>query len=365
MDEPQSDAQQPASSTPAERGSVQGALAAAARIGQLGMRQDVWAEAARALHALTGADVLCLEANRAGQLMASTLPRSKVNRAAADRIAERLTETWQRETASSLVELDEGRIVAMPCSENGNIRGGFVLVSEDGTPFTVENQAVLALITMSAAHRLREIAVWATSVPLDRHEAALAGQRAELSHTLHAGPAQDMAMAHMALAHLLSADIDPAIADAARIALAYVRLAGENLRQFMMRLRGEPVGETAIRDPAQGTGSFFPGIGQEDAILAIVREAIRNSRTHAQAETVTVTVTRGHDGLRVQLTDDGQGFSGPPPAGHFGLAEMRELAEGLGGDLEISSATGEGTTIIFTVPEPVADQTRRNGNRTR
>ena len=95
-------------------------------------------------------------------------------------------------------------------------------------------------------------------------------------------------------------------------------------------------------------------------MLAIVREAIRNSRAHARADAVTVTVTRDQGALRVQIADDGQGFSGAAPSGHFGLAEMRELAGAIGGELMISSTPGKGTTIRLTVPEPVTDPIDRH-----
>ncbi len=358
MNTPQPDVSRPASPCPGDGRAIRQTLAAVWRIATASTRQEIWNEASGALQRLTGASVVCLDADHAGQLVPPP-PASPVaeGQSIAGQVAVRLTDAWRKEGAPSLVSLEHGRTMAMHCTDTRSLRGGLALVAPAGTSLTADDQVALSLIALAAGHTLGALALRATSVPLDRHEAALAGQRAELSHTLHAGPAQDLAMANMALEHLLgpNATIEPTTADAGRIALAYVGLAGENLRQFMARLRGEPVGAPSFQEPTQGSISFFPGIGQEDAILAIIREAIRNSRTHGRADTVSVTVTRGQGNLSVQVSDDGQGFTGPPPAGHFGLAEMRELAEGLGGEIVIASTPGEGTTISFTVPEPSDD----------
>lgn len=368
MNELQPDVSRSASLRPDEDRAMREALAAVWRIAAAGTHQEVWDEAASALQRLTGSAVICLAADRAGQLVPTSLESiSDAKQSMVDQIVARLTDAWRLEDGPSLVSLEHGRILAMHCADTRTLRGGLVLLAPAGESLTTGDQGALALIALAAGHTLGAIAMRAASVPLDRHEAALARQRTELSHTLHAGPAQDLAMTNMALEHLLgaSANVEPSTADAGRIALAYVRLAGENLRQFMARLRGEPVDATRFHAPAQRITSFFPGIGQEDAILAIVREAIRNSRAHARADTLSVTITRGQGDLSVQISDDGQGFTGPPPAGHFGLAEMRELAEGLGGEIVIASAPGKGTTIRFTVPEPSDDSTRHNGTRPR
>jgi len=57
-------------------------------------------------------------------------------------------------------------------------------------------------------------------------------------------------------------------------------------------------------------------------------------------------------GLELAVQDDGKGFD---PASHrdrpsLGLAGMAERAHLLGGELEIDSAPGRGTTIMAWVP---------------
>jgi signal transduction histidine kinase len=63
--------------------------------------------------------------------------------------------------------------------------------------------------------------------------------------------------------------------------------------------------------------------------------------------------------IRVEVTDDGQGLPGGGAPlgprgdgleGGFGLAGMRERAELVGGELELTPAPGRGTTVRLTVP---------------
>lgn len=89
----------------------------------------------------------------------------------------------------------------------------------------------------------------------------------------------------------------------------------------------------------------------ERAVVGIVREAIQNVRKHANAQSVRLEVRRADDELRLYVIDDGVGMAnGKGPNGHFGMEIMRELAEDLGGKLEIDSESGRGTKIEAYLP---------------
>ncbi len=95
----------------------------------------------------------------------------------------------------------------------------------------------------------------------------------------------------------------------------------------------------------------------ERALVGIVREALQNVRKHAHASSVRLEVNRTDEELQVCVYDDGVGMpdSGPPHRpNHFGVEQMRELAEDLGGKLTISSESGHGTTIEATLPLAVS-----------
>jgi two-component system sensor histidine kinase DegS len=94
---------------------------------------------------------------------------------------------------------------------------------------------------------------------------------------------------------------------------------------------------------------------QELTIFRIVQEALQNIHKHAGQGAEGAVDLRSIGGMvQLTITDDGRGFD---PAGAVprmtsgaGLPGMRERANLVGGDLEITSAHGQGTTITLRMP---------------
>jgi signal transduction histidine kinase/ligand-binding sensor domain-containing protein len=89
-------------------------------------------------------------------------------------------------------------------------------------------------------------------------------------------------------------------------------------------------------------------------LLRIASEAVSNAVKHSGAHTIEVALQATPDTLRLSVKDDGQGFgrdehAGPSP-GHYGLIGMKERASQIGGDLEVVSQPGNGTTVSVLVP---------------
>lgn len=102
-------------------------------------------------------------------------------------------------------------------------------------------------------------------------------------------------------------------------------------------------------------GDPFPLDGAtQDQLLQVGQEAITNAVRHATASRIVVSLAYDRDAIRLSVADDGRGFdpAAPPPDGHFGLVGMRERVEGLGGRIEVASASGQGTRVTVTVPMP-------------
>lgn len=97
----------------------------------------------------------------------------------------------------------------------------------------------------------------------------------------------------------------------------------------------------------------------EVGMFRIAQEALRNIETHAKATRVAVTITFAKDSARLEVVDNGTGFSIRSDSrdlidsGQLGLLSMQERAELLDGKLEIQSSPGKGTRV--TVSVPVAD----------
>jgi len=88
----------------------------------------------------------------------------------------------------------------------------------------------------------------------------------------------------------------------------------------------------------------------EDAVYRLVQEALNNAVQHGEARRVAVDVAEDGGVLRVRVQDDGCGFDPAAPTEGFGLIGMRERAELAGGNLDLSSMPGSGTTILAVVP---------------
>jgi signal transduction histidine kinase len=134
-------------------------------------------------------------------------------------------------------------------------------------------------------------------------------------------------------------------------------LAGQPLPQALGELAGRLAEETGLYAETLVTGTARPLSAEvEEALLRIGQEALANVRKHAAASRVTVTLSYLDDAVTLDVADDGVGFEQAAAAtagGGLGLGAMRERVEGLGGQLVVESAPGEGTTVAVEVAAPV------------
>jgi signal transduction histidine kinase len=87
------------------------------------------------------------------------------------------------------------------------------------------------------------------------------------------------------------------------------------------------------------------------AIFRILQEACSNACKHSGARRLSVLLETDAEGVRLEVADDGVGFS-PASVRHsstgLGLASMRERATLTNGCLAIGSRPGAGTCILGT-----------------
>lgn len=89
---------------------------------------------------------------------------------------------------------------------------------------------------------------------------------------------------------------------------------------------------------------------QSHEIVQLTREALSNVTRHAQASRASVKLARRRSNAVLTIEDDGVGFNPNGGSGGNGLTNMRERAEGLGGQLLVTSARAKGTRLTVTVP---------------
>jgi signal transduction histidine kinase len=88
------------------------------------------------------------------------------------------------------------------------------------------------------------------------------------------------------------------------------------------------------------------------ALFRIVQEGITNIIRHAGARSVTLRFALESDCCRITLSDDGDGFDTADPkfSWSHGITGMRQRVRALGGQIEIESMPGAGTTLRVSVP---------------
>jgi len=189
-------------------------------------------------------------------------------------------------------------------------------------------------------------------------------ERRRLAREIHDGIAQDLAYIVQqgdALAGRPGAPAASAeIATAARRALiesrgviaALVRPLDEPLEAALTRVARD----MAARGGAAVHADIEPGVELPahtgEALLRIVGEAVTNAVRHGEARTVRLHL-RCEPRLELSISDDGAGFDPAALAGvndHHGIRGMRERVDALGGELQIASRPGDGTTVRVSLP---------------
>ena len=265
--------------------------------------------------------------------------------------------------ADTLVEAGGDLAVAAP---------KMILELASAAAFTMLSAWIGAIIVQSAERQglLTALAATRAELAAAEREAGVAEERSRLSREIHDTLAQGFASV---VTHLEAAD---AVLDADRgRARGHMRAATDVARASLDEARGLV---WALRPPVLADGGLPAALGRvvagspgteltisgeprpldpdvEVTVLRAAQEAIANARRHADARSVSVTLTYFDDTVALDVIDDGRGFdpaavAAPGPSGGHGLRGMRERAERLSGSLEIESSPGEGTAIALSLP---------------
>jgi signal transduction histidine kinase len=204
---------------------------------------------------------------------------------------------------------------------------------------------------------------------------AAATERARIARELHDVVAHNVSvMVVQADGAAYALDSSP---DRAREALAAISRTG---RQALAEMR-DLLGVLRTASDEQATMAPQPGLGQIADLLAhsraaglpvsftvegvvkalppgvalaayrVVQESLTNTRKHAGPEaTASVSLRFCEDGMRIVVTDDGQGIAaGSDGAGH-GLVGMRERVEMYGGTVTAGPGETGGYRVTATIP---------------
>jgi signal transduction histidine kinase len=124
----------------------------------------------------------------------------------------------------------------------------------------------------------------------------------------------------------------------------------DGLQRLVNEFRANSLVETTLRGPSEGLEDLPDA--HAIALFHICQEALANIAKHAQAKNVEVLVWTTSERVLMEVHDDGVGFDPQKvqlTLGH-GISNMQTRARNVGGDLEITSEPGRGTTIMVWMP---------------
>jgi PAS domain S-box-containing protein len=181
---------------------------------------------------------------------------------------------------------------------------------------------------------------------------ALGGREQAVSVRL--GTLSDSITDTITLVRSLASELRPAMLDDLGLPAALEWAAGEFEARFGIACRWVSNTDQVALDSPRAT-----------AIFRVVQECLTNIVRHAQATRVTITLQASASELMVAVSDDGQGFAYSEAVYQrsVGLAGIHERVRGIGGELEIETAPGQGTVVRVRValfpapPDPPGQRT--------
>lgn len=276
----------------------------------------------------------------------------------------RVNEEWQRMVDSTTPDLV--------------IR--FHLRHRDGHPIPAETTGISEVVdgrVVGAHGAVRDISVRERlEVDLREQAAELAAsqERANLARELHDSVTQALFSMGLTMRSLeLLLDTNP---DGARAKLAELRELQKDalaeMRTLIFELRPKSLEqdglEQALRTHAasvQGrtglsvTVEADTGLPErlppeaEETLYRIGQEALHNVVKHANASSARILLARVGGEIRLSVTDDGIGFDpSRTPRGHLGLVGMRQRADRIGAEFQVTTRPGNGTVVSVTWQVP-------------
>lgn len=258
------------------------------------------------------------------------------------------------------------QVINVPLFAKGKFVGAFNLGTRHEREIAPEEISLLSAIGHQVA-----VAVENARLYDQAEQSALVAERTRLARELHDSVTQSLygvTLYAEAAATLLkegnqvtAAEHLRELRDTAQEALREMRLLIFELRPLALEKSGLGAALQARLDAVEARGGIKSELrveGEDQLPLSmqqelyhITREALNNVVKHAHAQHVSITLRTAGGQCYLEICDDGAGFDAAGPSrGGLGLAGIRERVQKMGGQVEIASTSGKGTTVRVQVP---------------
>lgn len=263
------------------------------------------------------------------------------------------------------------QIACIPLLSGDNLMGVMSVATRTTTPFDERNIQMLTAVGAWAGLSIENARLHSNARRL-----AVLEERDRIGMDLHDGIIQSIYGVGLALEGVqLTLNEDPEAAkerinhainglnQAIRDIRTYIldlkprQLGSDGLMNGLKRIIAEYRANTFSEASFSGPESDLKDLPQTQSLVLfhICQEALANAAKHAKAKNVQVAVWTSDNRVLMEVRDDGKGFdleNMQASIGH-GLANMQTRAHAVGGDIDISSMIGEGTTILVWVPREI------------
>ncbi|MDQ6699608.1 MAG: sensor histidine kinase, partial [Acidobacteriota bacterium] len=198
-------------------------------------------------------------------------------------------------------------------------------------------------------------------------------ERRSLSRDLHDQIGQVLTAVRISVGNVEEALHNPAASDKAEVHLEQAKRLSEqalrSVREIAMGLRPAMLDDLGLGAALEWQARQFSRLcdipvtarvcGDLDAlseaqrvcVYRVVQEALNNAAKHANASEILIAVSGTGTDIRIEVRDNGAGFdSALRREPGLGLVGIKERVRQLGGDADISSRPGSGTTLLARIP---------------
>jgi two-component system, NarL family, sensor histidine kinase DevS len=269
---------------------------------------------------------------------------------------------------SAVLEAGFRQIAYLPLKSGDNLLGVMSVATRSQQPLDERSLQLLSAVANWAG-----LAIENAHLHQNARRLAILEERDRIGMDLHDGIIQSVYGVGLSLENAFhTIDEDPALAKVRiKESIAGLNQSIRDIRAYILDLRPRQMGNDGLMNGLRRlvteyrTNTFSevllkgPEKQPDDlsqinnlALFHICQEALGNAAKHSGANHIDINLFTASDRVVMEIHDNGTGFAVEKMSttiGH-GLSNMQTRAHAVGGDVEITSAPGEGTTILAWVP---------------